>query len=182
MAHAVPMTRDSPVAGSPSTRKRPVQRAHRPHDLGPRIELRGRWWTIDLRPFGGARYTAVRDPGAAGWPARGDRTDEEAIANRWKWAYVDRLDDDRRREHRGLRRRGRLLGDEIEAFFVNREDQRVAYCTRRSEGTALRAHLLRKLGATANVETVEVGPVRRCSMIYPAPATVQAAFTCTRTQ
>lgn len=82
------------------------QRAHRPHELGPRIEYRGAspWATCDLRPWGGGRYTAVRDPSHPLWPAAGDRTPDEDVAREWSWAYVRAYQDERRRAHLGQAR------------------------------------------------------------------------------
>ena len=64
------------------------QREHRPDRLGPRVFARGRWMAIDLRPWDGGKPT-MRNPKAAGWPAKGERTESPEIAERWKWAYLD---------------------------------------------------------------------------------------------
>lgn len=137
-----------------------MQRAHKPHDLGPRLEQRGQWWTIDLRPWGGSRYTPLRNPKDAGWPERGGRTDSPDVADRWKWAYVDRVADDRKREQLGRRPRGRTLSQAINDFLDDRETQQIAFCTRRGDATALRSHLERHFGPGANVEDLELGPVQ----------------------
>jgi integrase len=170
VAHAVlDAPAASPAAETPGTgravtlsrSKRRAQRAHRPHDLGPRLEQRGQWWTVDLRPWGGSRYTPLRNPKDAGWPARGGRTDSQDVAERWKWAYVDRVADDRKREHLGRRPRGRALNDAVEAFLEARETQQIAYCTRRGDATALQSHLVRTFGSDANVEHIELGPLQQ---------------------
>lgn len=50
---------------------------------------RGRYWHADLRPWSGGRVP-LRDPKAKGWPLKGERTEDEDVARRWAWAYVDR--------------------------------------------------------------------------------------------
>jgi integrase len=103
----------------------------------------------------------VRNPKDAGWPTRGGRTDSRDVADRWRWSYVDHVTDDRKREQLGRRPRGRPLSGAVEAFLDARDVQGIAYCTRRGDATALRSHLVRKLGADANVEQIELGPLQQ---------------------
>lgn len=130
-----------------------MQRAHTPHKLGPRLIQRGRYWTTDLRPWGGSQYTPLRDPKASGWPSRGDRTEHQDVAERWKWHYVDLLAGDARSAQLGRRRRARPLGTLVERFAAERALTR-AYNTRLSDATALETHLVGTLGADRDVETI----------------------------
>lgn len=93
------------------------QREHRPQNLGPRIERRGRYWTADLRPWGGSRYTALRDPTHARWPAAGERTEDEDIARRWGWKYVDLTLDEKRRRLLGVRKVGESVANAAKRFI-----------------------------------------------------------------
>src|SRR5690606_38475834 len=86
------------------------ERPHRPHELGPRLFRRGRWWAADLRPWGGGRVT-LRDPRARGWPRKGERTEHRDIAEKWKWAYVEYAQSEARARQLGIRDDQRTLGD-----------------------------------------------------------------------
>jgi site-specific recombinase XerD len=97
------------------------QREHRPQDLGPRIEQRGRYWTADLRPWGGSRYTSLRDPTHARWPAAGERTEDEDIARRWGWKYVDLTLTEKRNRLLGVRKIGEPVADAAQRFVDERQ-------------------------------------------------------------
>jgi integrase len=135
------------VAPARSTRRASSRlskhRAHRPYELGPALEQRGRWWAADLRPWGGGRVT-LRNPAAPGWPAKGDRTEDRDIAERWKWAYVEPYRDATRRTQLGLPARAKMFGEQLEAYTYAREHsaQRVEPNTLRADSSALRVHLL----------------------------------------
>ena len=87
-------------------RERPgsTHRPDRPHELGPSLFRRRRWWAADLRPWGGGRMT-LRDPGADGWPDDGARTDDLETAGRWMWAYVGYYRGERKRRERFVKTR-----------------------------------------------------------------------------
>ncbi|MGH2603712.1 MAG: tyrosine-type recombinase/integrase, partial [Dehalococcoidia bacterium] len=91
----------------------------RPHENGPRLFRRGRWYGADLRPFGGARWT-LRDPDANGWPDRGERTEDPEVARRWSWAYVDHCRDGARSRHLKLRARAQTVGELRDAYLEHR--------------------------------------------------------------
>ena len=93
------------TGGDAVSRGKKIQRAHRPHDLGPRVyRTKGsRWFRVDLRPWKGTRV-ALRNPEDAGWPDHGERTDMEEIAEQWKWAYLALVRDEHRRRVMGLGR------------------------------------------------------------------------------
>lgn len=78
------------------------QREHRPHQLGPRVYRRGRYWHADLRPWGGGRHV-LRDPKAKGWPDRGPKTEDEEVARRWAWKYVTYHREGARRKALGIK-------------------------------------------------------------------------------
>jgi integrase len=126
------------------------ERPHRPHELGPRIFRRGRWFCADLRPWDGGRPT-LRNPGARGWPDRGSRTEDEETARRWSWKYVDLLRDERKRADLGLRKRERPIGPLADAWHRDRERQRKAPKTIAGGRTAI-MHLTDHLGAEYPVE------------------------------
>lgn len=97
------------------------QRPHRPHEMGPRTyrEAGSRWWKVDLRPWGGRREV-IRDPEAAGWPVRGERTELEPIAEQWKWAYLGEIHRGQRRSAMGLGPEPKQLGTAVDAFLAHR--------------------------------------------------------------
>lgn len=78
-----------------------TQREHKPAELGPRVYRRGRYYSADLRPWGGGRV-ALRNPKAKGWPKRGERTEDAETARRWAWDYVSLYRDGTRRRHLGI--------------------------------------------------------------------------------
>lgn len=137
----------------------PAQRPHRPRELGPRVFRRGRWWWADLRPWGQER-TALRDPRAPGWPARGERTEYEDVARRWAWDYVDRVDAVARRRQLGRRAPAPPLARAVDDYLAHRRDvARVAPNTVANDATFLRAHLLPALGharAAASIDTADL--------------------------
>lgn len=97
-----------------------MARGRRPHEHGPRLYKRGRYWYADTRPWGGER-TVLRNPKAPGWPDEGEKTEDRDIAERWKWAYVDRLRGETRDRLLG-REKGRTLGELADAFLEHREN------------------------------------------------------------
>ena len=126
------------------SRSSPSQRAHRPHELGPRVYRRGRWWAIDLRPWDRGRRT-IRDPDAPGWPDRGDRTEDEETARRWSWRYLDRIrQEERGRSLPGLAVQDLQLGEAVGRYLAA-ADTRLARNTVLSHRTAL-THLVHDFG------------------------------------
>lgn len=126
------------------------QRPHRPHELGPRLFRRGSWWAADLRPWEGGRVT-LRDPDAVGWPDAGQRTRERAAADRWRWSYVEHLEELARRARLGLPplRRFRTLGEARDRYLRHRETA-VEPNTVASDRTVL-MHLIEFAGAGAPI-------------------------------
>lgn len=96
------------------------ERPHRPHELGPRLFRRGRWWAADLRPWGGGRVT-LRDPRARGWPRKGERTELRDVAEKWKWTYVEYAQSEARARQLGIRDDQRTLGDAADQWLRHRE-------------------------------------------------------------
>ena len=131
----------------------PKQRPHKPHELGPRLFRRGRWWAADLRPWGGERLT-LRNPKAQGWPARGDRTEERDVAERWRWHYLDVAVDDVKRQQLGRRTRPKPIEQTIEEFLAHRE-LAVEPLTARNDAAALRVHFLPEFRARSSVDAVD---------------------------
>jgi integrase len=128
------------------------ERPHRPHQLGPRVFCRGRWWCADLRPWDGGRPT-LRNPAARGWPARGNRTEDEETARRWAWAYVDELRDERKRTDLGLRARERPIGPLADEWTRWRELQRKARKTIEG-GITSTGHLIDFVGERYPIEEI----------------------------
>lgn len=95
------------------------QRSHTPHRLGPRVWKRGRYQYCDLRPWGGPK-TVMRNPKAEGWPAQGDKTEDEDIARKWAWEYVAYYRDGIRRNLLGLGPRPKKLKDATQEFLDHR--------------------------------------------------------------
>lgn len=135
------------------------QREHRPQDLGPRVERRGRYWSADLRPWGGGRYTILRDPKHSRWPAAGERTEDEDIARRWSWKYVDLQRDEKRRRLLGMRRIGEPVSDAAQRFLDERERDVergvVEYNTFKTVRTAVN-HLKEHLADSRTTDAVDV--------------------------
>jgi integrase len=130
------------------------QRAHRPHELGPRLFRRGRWWAADLRPWRDGHRPTLRDPDAAGWPTRGERTDHREVALRWALAYVDHLRGLTRRRHLKLRPDAKPLDVAIAEYLAHRE-RTVEPFTVRNDRATLTVHLL-DIPDAANLTTEEV--------------------------
>src|SRR5690606_3541679 len=120
------------------------ERPHRPHELGPRLFRRGRWWAADLRPWGGGRVT-LRDPRARGWPRKGERTEHRDIAEKWKWAYVEWAQGRVRSRLLGIHDDTRTLEEAGEAWLRHRETV-VANSTWQSNRGAI-GRLIEMLGA-----------------------------------
>jgi site-specific recombinase XerD len=142
----------------------PAQRKHRPHDLGPRVEFRGRWASADLRPWGGSRYTTLRDPKHPRWPKAGERTEDEDIARRWSWEYVDLLSDRRRAHLLGHRGPSALLEDEAKRFINERERavrrNLVSYNTFKTNRTAVH-HLTEAVAGSRPADQIGVDELQR---------------------
>lgn len=135
-----------------------MERPHKPDELGPRVFARGRWLAIDLRPWGGERLT-LRNPAARGWPAKGERTTDPEIADRWKWRYVDLYRDAARRRNLGGRPRAHPFGESVDRFLTSRELS-VQPLTVRCDESTLRVHLLPHFGEERDIETIEVGEIQ----------------------
>jgi hypothetical protein len=142
-----------------ATTMTPRQRAHRPLELGPRLFRRGRWWAADLRYLGGARVT-LRNPKAQGWPDRGERTTERDVAERWRWAYVDRLEDTAHRRQLGRRARSTSIVESVDNFLTHRE-LTVEPLTARNDETALRIHFLPAVASRASLDDVDDEALQR---------------------
>lgn len=97
------------------------QRPHRPDELGPRVFRRGRWWSVDLRPWGGGRPT-LRNPADGGWPKRGERTEDQEVAERWRWDYLALIRGEKRRRQLGLPPPPRLLEDVVSRYLDHRRN------------------------------------------------------------
>lgn len=122
---------------------------HRPHEHGPQLIRRGRWWAADLRPWnpqkaGLALRPTLRDPNHPGWPKRGDKTEDEAEARRWAWKYVDYLNDTHKRRRAGKGPRVPRLHQAIEDYTRHRERTQELN-TVQADGTALN-HLKAHVG------------------------------------
>lgn len=96
------------------------QREHKPHEIGPRLFRRGRWYGADLRPWSGKRVT-LRNPKSPGWPDKGERTDVLEVAEKWRWHYVSELTDQSRRSLLGLPAKGRRLAQALDDWLEHRE-------------------------------------------------------------
>lgn len=142
-----------------SSRRSTPQRPHKPNELGPALFQRGRWLAADLRPWGGGR-TTLRDPKHARWPRAGDRTEDFDVAHRWKWDYVALFRGEKRRKHLGLPAKPRPLDDLAEEYLAHRRRQKVAANTRRIDDTALRVHLLPRVGRTAKLDAIDLEVVQ----------------------
>ena len=134
--------------GDPGRR---AERAHRPHELGPRLFRRGRYWAADLRPWDAGRPT-LRDPLHPAWPHQGERTEDRAVAEQWKWAYVRLELDTARRRQLKLGPRPRPLGEAIDEHLEHREAS-VERSTRDSSRTAL-GHLRAWFGEEIRTDRV----------------------------
>lgn len=137
-------------------RNRGTQREHRPHDLGPRVYKRGRYYHADLRPWGGGR-SVLRNPNAKGWPRRGDRTEDEDIARRWAWKYVDLHRSGTRRDQLGLPGPGTPI-PEAAKKWLDQSEHRVAPSTYGQRRAVTRSLAKRFKGAA--VEDVEADDLR----------------------
>jgi integrase len=137
------------------------RKRYNPHEQGARVERRGRYWTVDLRPWDGARYTALRNPEHPLWPNGGERTEDEDIARRWSWRYVDARQDAKRAGLLGVVARPKRLQAATDEWLRHRE-RTVAYNTYSSSRTAAR-HLVAHMGKDAPTDDV-------------LPATLQELF------
>jgi integrase len=94
----------------------------------------------------------MRDPKHPAWPHGGERTELYDVADRWKWAYVDRYRAEHRARTIGLRRPVMLM-DAVRDYRAERVDL-VARSTADNDRTAL-AHLTDDF---ANAPVHEVRP------------------------
>ncbi|MEE8551429.1 MAG: site-specific integrase [Gemmatimonadota bacterium] len=62
----------------------------------------------------------MRNPQAQGWPKRGDRTEIEEVAHKWKWDYLALIHDEGRRDGLGLRKPYPTLADGTERYLMHR--------------------------------------------------------------
>lgn len=135
------------------------QRPHLPHQLGPRVFKRGRYYACDLRPWGGGQPT-LRNPRAVGWPAKGERTDDEELARRWAWRYVDRYREQAKREALGIAEPDELLiGDAVRRYLEASERVRVAARTLEGRTTVL-GHLEEYFTPDVDVHRIQRGDVQ----------------------
>jgi integrase len=132
-------------------------RPHKPATLGARLEKRGRWWTADLRPFGGRRYASLRNPNDPNWPDAGERTEDAEVAARWMWSYVSSLRGEA--TDRQLGRPKRLaLGKAIAEYRVHR-DRTVGELTAENEQAILR-HMEQTYGGKVSVHAITTDAVQ----------------------
>ena len=131
------------------------QRRHKPSELGPRVFRTGRWWRCDLRPWSAGRPT-LRNPEAPGWPARGERTEDEEIARRWAWAYLDLARGEHRRRVLKLPR-DRTVKDAVREFLEHRKAvvERATWSADRTAVNHLSEALGRKRVATVEPEEIQ---------------------------
>lgn len=97
-------------------------RRHLPSKLGPRIERRGRWYSADLRPWGGSRYTVLCDPEAPGWPDAGRKTEDLEEATEWSWRYVRRRKDEDERPSK-TKAKARLVAAVLDDYDKHRDEE-----------------------------------------------------------
>lgn len=129
----------------------PKQRPHLPHQLGPRAYRPGRWWHVDLRPWGLGR-PVMRDPSHPQWPDAGERTEFEEVAERWRKAYWRWTEDRIRGRQLGrtpLRTFGRMKAD----YLLHRASV-VATQTLRNDTAALN-HMADDFAPATPVERLE---------------------------
>ena len=136
---------------------------HRPHEHGPQVFRRGRWWAADLRPWnpaalGIAQRPTLRDPDHPAWPHEGKRTEFEDVARRWAWQYVDRLRADEHRRQTGRRARAPELGSAIDRYLRHREHT-VEFRTWRADTTMLN-HLRAWLGEKAPADAADTAELQ----------------------
>ena len=108
---------------------------HRPHEHGPQVFRRGRYYAADLRPWKGGRPT-LRDPAARGWPREGKKTEFEDVARRWAWKYVDQSLDRDHREQTGRPAKAERFSSAKARYLVHRGRQ-IEMNTLQADGTAL---------------------------------------------
>jgi integrase len=97
--------------------------------------------TADMRPWGGSRYTALRDPRDPSWPDAGERTEDPATAAEWAWRYVAMHRDEARDRQQGQQKARRLTRELI-----------AEYQTYRSRTTAARTPITQQAALVALLE------------------------------
>jgi integrase len=90
----------------------------------------------------------LRDPRSPGWPNDGERTNDEEVAAKWAWAYVEMFRDKHRAKALGLPSK-KPLGDTVTAWLKHRE-RTVEPATVANDRSALN-HLLEHLGQSKRV-------------------------------
>ena len=134
-------------------------RPHRPHQLGPRVyrDPNSRWWKTDLRPWGQKRVT-MRNPRSQGWPERGDRTEIEEVAHKWKWDYLALIHDESRSRGLGLQKPYPTLQEGTERYLMHRLNT-VERMTWSADRTAVN-HLRDRFPLKRSMDRIEVGDMR----------------------
>ena len=138
-----------------------TQREHRPDRLGPRVFARGRWMAIDLRPWDGGKPT-MRNPKAAGWPAKGERTESPEIAERWKWAYVDHFQQIAKARALGKAAKAPVFSAAMDEYLEERSHT-IAPNTWQNDRTGLRL-LVSKYGADTRMDEVTPDMARKWTL------------------
>lgn len=134
----------------------PGQRPHKPEEIGPRIYRRGRWFAVDLRPWGMGRPT-MRNPKHPAWPERGGRTPLREVAERWRLDYWDLARGEHRRTVLGGGGSPMKLGEAVSTYLDHRRAVK-QHSTWVGDRTAT-GHLLDALGpeiATASITTRQI--------------------------
>lgn len=144
--------------GRTGGRRERRQRPHTPDVLGPRLFKRGRWWGCDLRPWGMGRIT-MRDPDHPAWPEKGQRTEDPAVAEKWRWKYMALAQGEVRRKQLG-KPAARTLEEAHDEFIAYRERQNTAAQTIRNDRRALRV-LADAVGWDCEVYDVRSDDVQR---------------------
>jgi integrase len=147
------------VARVARPRKAQKHRPHRPAELGPRVYLRGRWYWVDCRAFGGARQP-IRNPKHPNWPDAGDRTMDRETAARWAWRYLDHYRVDAKRRHLGLRGPSKPLGVEVERYLAFR-DRTASIKTALTCNTTFRVHVVPFFGESTPLDTIDRDELQR---------------------
>lgn len=142
--------------------RRPRQRPHKPDELGPRLFQRGRWFGVDLRPWGMGRVT-MRDPGHPGWPDRGDRTELGEVAEKWRWSYYDLALNGVRNKQLGIKA-VRTLGQARDEYQVHRE-RTVERQTQQSDRYAI-SFLVAAVGEDKPLDEITTADIQRAADRY----------------
>jgi integrase len=134
------------------------ERKHLPHRLGPRVYRRGRYFSSDLRPWGGPR-TVLRNPRDEGWPRRGSKTEDEDTARRWAWDYVSYYRDGIRRGHLALGPAPRKLADAVGDYLDERRLLKSRNTWSADRGAL--GHLTARFGDKAMTDAMTAGELQK---------------------